>query len=416
MKSIGIFWKEADSVKHKKNSSKNRQNLAEHAVQNTIKTVNNQIGYEDKLFDLQINLWNTDVVTTNNASSRFKALDFGLICPLTTKEITFLLPFKIGENDFVDLASILAKDDDLLCTVFNENLKKTTQSNNTYNVIECDKFKYVMYNLGDENIEGLTYDDNSKISQLTIKINSDFTTKNFVGCRLFIRFRLILKNFHFIARKRKISNDWLQSAFSSTYMFDIRINDVRELPKKKREVVENENHFTLPKFNKVHFFYMADSEETVENGSTMTIDSRLLEKDRWHKYLGEGVEFASDNIAHHWKKKLEKKMTLRGIDFSDPQKPELKLEPTVHYFEDFNLFFKTEFSDINKKRVKLYVIIVVLLGAISSSLISSLFEVMNWLDGGKSSIITSLIGVALTFSFICGLYYCITRKPKNNII
>lgn len=55
---------------------------------------------------------------------------------------------------------------------------------------------------------------------------------------------------------------------------------------------------------------MADSEESVENGSSIKLDKRLLENERWHSYLGDKIEFVSENVAHHWKRKEEFKLGL----------------------------------------------------------------------------------------------------------
>lgn len=413
MKSIGIFWKKNQEEKSKAKhvSTNKRDNLANHET--TPSDSVEAFTQEDEAFDLQINLWNTELEELNKDKSiRLFALDLGLVCPLSTKEIAFLLPFEVRAEDFRDLASVLANNDDLLCTVFNESLKKTTQSGQSYNVIESDRFKYVMYNLDKENIEKVSYDKDKNVSILSIKINSDFETKEYQGCRLFIRFRLKLKDLSVFAHKRKVSNDWLQSAFSSTYMFDIRINDVRELSDKKREIVINENHFVMPTFNKVHFYYMADSEETVENGSSMMTDSRLLENERWHSYLGEGMVFASENIAHHWKKKIPTKISLKHIETQDPTKASLSLEPNRQTFDDFTLFFKTEFSDINKKRISFYIFIVFLIGAISSSVVSTLIEAGGWVFGNGPAWETTATGLVATLLFFGILYYCLNKKSN----
>lgn len=82
---------------------------------------------------------------------------------------------------------------------------------------------------------------------------------------------------------------------------------------KKKKELEEFNGFHLPEFKKIHFFYMSDSEETVENGSSMKLDSRLLEKERWHSYLGKNIEFTSSNIAHHWKRTSKETLRLKNI-------------------------------------------------------------------------------------------------------
>ena len=170
-------------------------------------------------------------------------------------------------------------------------------------------------------------------------------------------------------RTKKVSNDWLQSAFSSSYLFDIRLNDVRELSKKKKELVEFKG-FRLPKFSKVHFFYMADSEESVENGSSIKLDKRLLENERWHSYLGDKIEFVSENVAHHWKRKEEFKFGLEKVNTQNLQNPNLQFKPSIQPVKNFTLFFKTEFSDCQKKRLFIYILIVVLLGTVASAIIA----------------------------------------------
>ena len=308
----------------------------------------------DEDFEFQINLWNSDVKSlTSNHKYRFRAIDFGIICPLSTKKIVLLLPFKTEKSDFHDLVKCLSLDADLLCTVFNEDLKSTSEPSKSYYKIDGKKIKLLMYELSKENIEEFIYDEQTNVTQITIKVNSDFNTSKFENYRLFVRFRIMLKSFDSFAKKKKVSNDWLQSAFSSTYMFDIRLNDVRELSKKKKELVEF-NGFKLPSFSKVHFFYMADSEESVENGSSIKLDKRLLENERWHSYLGDNIEFVSENIAHHWKCKTEIKLGISKVDTANPENPNVTLSPDYRSITNFTLFFKTEFSDCQIKRLILY--------------------------------------------------------------
>lgn len=216
----------------------------------------------------------------------------------------------------------------------------------------------------------------------------------------------MLKSFGSFAKKKKVSNDWLQSAFSSTYMFDIRLNDVRELSKKKKELVEF-NGFKLPNFSKVHFFYMADSEESVENGSSIKLDKRLLENDRWHSYLGDKIEFVSENIAHHWKCKKEFKMGIKKVDTSNPEETKIKYIPDSRPITDFTLFFKTEFSDCQIKRLILYVLIVMLLGFIASAFVTLIDSWLSCLGEYKQLVWGTLI---IVLCFI--LYLCLRSSTK----
>lgn len=362
MKSIGIFWKSYNKeddycLKCPHGKDKNTPKKSEFSSKN-------------EEFEFQINLWNSEVVNgVGKYHFRFRAIDFGVVCPLATRKLVFLFPFKVEKSDFHDLVKCLSLDTDLLCTVFNEDLKSISEPAKSYHKIDGGTIHLLMYELSQENIETFVYDEIANVTEITFTINTNFATQDLGKYQLFLRFRLMLKSFDSFAKKKKVSNDWLQSAFSSTYMFDIRLNDVRELSKKKKELVEFKG-FRLPKFRKIHFFYMADSEENVENGSSIKLDKRLLENERWHSYLGDNLEFVSENIAHHWKAKENISLRLKKIDASNLQKSELKFEPNNQTLLNFTLFFKTEFSDCQFKRQLLYVFIAVVLGMLASAIIS----------------------------------------------
>lgn len=364
MKSIGLFWS-------KEQAGKKRCEVCPYSKQEMGESSSLQKD-ENETFDFQINLWNSKVRNTETGElSRFRAIDFGVICPLSAKRLIFLFPFEVKYEDLTDLVKCLSLDTDLLCTVFNEDLKSSSEPAKSYHKIDgiSSGIHYLMYELSKENIEKLSYDQQSKITQITIVINSDFNEDEFKEYRLFLRFRIKLHDFNAFAKKKDVSNDWLQSAFSSTYLFDIRLNDVRELSKKRKELVEHQG-FHLPNFSKVHFFYMADSEEIVENGSSMKLDKRLLENERWHSYLGENIAFVSDNVAHHWKKKEEFKVKLKNVAVENSENAQLTAISYKKSVNNFTIFFKTEFSDIRRKRVIGYLSLIVLLGIISSSVVT----------------------------------------------
>lgn len=395
MRSIGVFWKDQGNKSPEVNCYPCPYIIDDMALD--LPKKQKSAPYK---FELQINLWNIKVkdIPSGNETT-FKAIDFGIVCPLTTQEIAFVFPFKIGKDDFQDLAKCLSENSDLLCTVFNEELKSESVPGRSYHAIECEKFKYLMYELSEENIIDDCYDEKTNTSILTFRINYTFAKDQIENCQLFVRFRLKLNDLKCFAVKKDVSNDWLQSAFSSTYMFDIRINDVRELSKKKLELEEYKG-FSLPKFTKIHFFYMSDSEETIENGSSIKLDSRLLENERWHSYLGKNIEFTSSNVAHHWKKAIKEESKYQKVmnKKENVQYTFGNYQPT---FDNFTLFFKTEFSEAKNKRIAYYIFIVLLLGIITSTIVSLVNSI-------KDYGIIFLIGLLITSSVI--VYRCVFCK------
>ena len=355
---------------------------------------------EDDPFDLQLNLWNTEVEDiSTKARHKFCALDIGLVFPRSVRELTFLLPFKVDKQDFSDLAGYLSRDTELLCTVFNEDLKTSSEPSKSYHQIDGNGIRYIMYELAKENIINLVYDEATDVTELTLSINTNFNSDLFKSYSVFVRFRLKLHDLSCFARKKQVSNDWLQSAFSSTYMFDIRVNDGRELSKKKRELVEHKG-YRMPLFTKIHFFYMADSEEMVENGSSIKLDSRLLEKDRWHNYLGQNLEFVSENLAHHWKSKIDKCIKPQLISIVNDFIL-VKTSMDVRNVHGFTLYFKTKFEDLRISRIVLYLTIVILLGIISSVCASFLIDCAS--NKLPSNIFYILFIILVIVIILCGL-------------
>ena len=158
MKSIGVFWKKDDDRDYCKQ-------CPHHQME--VKSAETAINNSDEDFEFQINLWNSDVKSlTSPKKRRFRAIDFGIICPLCTKKLVLLLPFKVDESDFHDLARCLSLDADLLCTVFNEDLKSTSEPSKSYYKIDGKNINLLMYELSKENLEEFIYDEQANITQI----------------------------------------------------------------------------------------------------------------------------------------------------------------------------------------------------------------------------------------------------------
>ena len=393
MKSIGLFWmpleqKDENTCPHKEECKIIKQDVAKK---------------EDE-FEIHINFWNTEINdVVSHKRKHLYALDFGVVCPLNLKELVLLIPAQVEKDQFVDLVSRLASDRELMCTVFNENLTIASKPTKSYHLIknEDESLLFLLYELSNENIVDINYSRDNGYTVIKIANNLETippdTAKN-----IYVRFRILLNDVHAFSIQRNVSNDWFQSAFSSSYMFDFRLNDVRELDKKVSEKLKHD-HYEMAKLNKVHFFYMADADEVVENGSSMKLDSRLLETQRWHSYFGNNVQLNRENLAHHWKKCILK--TVRKDD-EGKQVDEYVRTP----FDDFSLYFKVVYSHYKYRRVLIYSTIVFILGFLASSAVSFLQSLWNLTTDKYAWAFWLVILITVTLIFaLCLKFRCRTN-------
>lgn len=311
-------------------------------------------------------------------------LDMGVLFPKSCKALCFYLPFEI-EDSIVDLSDYLSSDKQTLSAVFNTEVKCWPNGNqNFYNVIfpEDTDRQFYLYKLGDLNIEKTPVGNDSKDGIfLTVKINGepskDAEKSDIDSDQIYVRFRLRLKKACTFVRSEHISNDLLQAAFSSTDLYDIRINESRVLSSKIKEQMEL-NSFLPFMFEKIHLFYMVDTRENVDNGSSLKQDTRIVEKEQWGRYLPESSLHNTTFVAYHWKKR--KKAKIGGLE-----------EP----FESFNVFFSTIYPKTNGWRLAAYTFVVVMLGFLGSMLSFRLHELTS--DWWPSLVRPALIVMMLLF-------------------
>ena len=293
-------------------------------------------------------------------------LDFGVLFPRSCNALCFYLPFEI-EDKIIDLSDYLSSDKQTLNAVFNTEVKCWTNGNqNFYNVTfpEDTSRQFYLYKLGDLNIERKAVSNDSKDGIfLTVKINGepsiDADESDIDSNQIYVRFRLMLKKACTFVRTEQISNDLLQAAFSSTDLFDIRINESRVLSSKIKEQMELK-YFQPFTFDKIHLFYMVDTRENVDNGSSLKQDTRIVEKEQWGRYLPESSLHNTTFVAYHWKKRRKEK----DGELEDP-------------FESFNVFFSTIYPKTNGWRLAAYTFVVVMLGFLGSMLSFRLHELTS---------------------------------------
>lgn len=343
---------------------------------------------KNEIVEFHINLWkvkNGIIKVIPNL-----IFDFGIKFDSTITELCLFLPFRISKKLGVkDLGKCLSTNRNLLNAVFNEDMICQSASNHCFSKItdntDDTSTLFFIYHLGEDNIKIQDYTEESEVkgTYLTININGNpSNNKESQTEKYYIRFRVFVENIEEIVRTEILSNDLLQAAFSRMDLFDIRLNEKREIPSKVEEKMKKEQ-FCLCSFEKLHFFYISDTHETINNGIDLRKDSRLLENEQWIDYEPHSNIADVNYIAHHWKRKEE--------------------NPISH----FSLFFTTLYPRLSIIRLTAYFSVVIILGWIGSMLSFSFHELFSnsvlpsWVKWCKPTII---------FVFLIALFAYIVKS------
>lgn len=336
-------------------------------------------------FELHINIWKVEEGRLYLHPAFY--IDFGIKLPCVVSEIKIFLPFKCEEPKDNDLGNLLG-DRKLLSTVFNDDFIPVQMENSCYvKVNKGTKTEFYLYKLGSNNLTYQGHHEDGYDGDIihlkdfrTLNISQDADTGSEDYYR-YVRFRLKAKDISEIVKSQHISNDMLQAAFSKIDLFDIRINELREIHDKVQECAV-EDHFKLCEFTKIHLFYMVDTKESVQNGSSLKVDSRMLEDSQWSKYEPTSDLKGVTYIAHHWKSK---------------QKDDQNL------VKSFTLFFSTIYPSLDIARLLAYFIMILFTSSFASFLISdieSLFGEKYDSFNKKIILLGCMFGYLLIYLFI----------------
>lgn len=313
-------------------------------------------------------------------------LDFGLMISQSVKSIALFLPFKLNSNEkksdfnpIKDLGHILMENKDILSLVFNTRMQITNPSNGVYAKATDDEKgeSFYIYKLGPTNFNCDTTKFEAEGTLLTIDLKSEPNDKNFTNDiknslgekqiqveekkeKVYLRFRIEVPSLDNIKIKDNLSNDIIQSAFSKIELYDFRINDLRQYDAKIDEAIKTEG-FTSYTFEKIHFLYMVNNREVIQDMNTMHKDCRFLEKSKWGDYLPNGINDINF-ISYHWKKTKDKTN-----------------------FSDFSLFFSATYPSRNWIQLLVSLDFIILLGFIGSFLCTKFLDTSklaswNYLD------------------------------------
>ena len=342
--------------------------------------------YHGNTVELHINIWKV-----KQGLIRIKDLlyiDFGIKFSSKCDKFLLYLPFKIKDNQVEDLGKSLVDSRELLNAVFNEDMLCTPSPNHSFSEVKINGNKnnevFYIYTLGHDNMNVEYFPDEHEnqvgtILTITTSGNPNNEENENNDLKYYIRFRIQVEDKKEVVKTEHLSNDLLQAAFSKTDMFDIRINEKREIPAKVEERSLREG-YTICTFSKVHLFYIVDAHESISNGGQH--NSRLLEENQWCSYEPECNVKGINYMAYHWKDKEN--------DNNNP-------------LNSFSLFFNTLYPKVSPIRLVAYFSVVVLFGWIGSMLSfkpSELFKdnTGSWI---RLIIVFGIILFILIFIIVC---------------
>lgn len=279
-------------------------------------------GQPNEAVELHMNIWKSH---PGFFSMPHVYIDFGIKARISVNRIRIFLPFRLNKSEpWKDLGSIMAEHGNILCAIFNHDYNVTHKQESCFHEVRScmpgsglgrcrglrarlgnlfhryrkSKFGtnlFYLYPLGHNNVSVKEDPDNNG-TIIDIAINNPKSISS--DSVYYIRFRVHLADYREFIKKKDISNDLIQSAFSKLDIFDISINESRDLNKTVKEILSTEG-FNLARFSKAHIFYITTPKVKVESGSHAKADSRLIEEDMWEAYEPDNKTHCS-YIAHHW--------------------------------------------------------------------------------------------------------------------
>lgn len=309
--------------------------------------------------ELHINYWK--IPEGRAVYNRF--LDIGLLIEKSIEQIDtvyFYFPFLVTKDDIEDLGEKLT-DSDMFCTFFNGdysivNVPNSQVYHEVKSPVEDGRESFWLYELSPSNFEIKTLNKGVMVS---VKIKSLPTIERVQNAEqrneedkhgLYLRFRIKNMSDKEYFYNESVSNDFFQSAFSKTEMMDLRINEKREFDRSVDEDIKSNKVFF--RFSKFHFFFVGSSENEAVTGNINYDDSRLIDLDKWKKYLGNISVKSNKLVAYHWSKKQVLGDGLKKC----------------------SVFLRTVYSAHSLSKIGKYSLVVIVLGVIASAIVSTVFH------------------------------------------
>jgi hypothetical protein len=284
--------------------------------------------------EIHINLWKLAQKRKRRYFSALKYsyfFDLGIKFDASIKSLIVYLPFSVTKEDITDLGDVLTKNNEVAGLVFNEQTTTIQQTPDCFQYIDIDvnRTRLAVYPLGSTNYSTEETEETNKGTYLKIEIKSSPQNEGQRVQPIYVRFRIRLNELSLsqICHDEHISNDIIQAVSSRMQIYDIRLNDKREIDRKIIEDLQNKS-YKLFRFSKVHYFFMSDTTNDLKSSSPTINDRRFLETIKWQPYLN--AVTPQNLVAFHWKDK-KKDPVGEGAEYKDDSFPCSKVFFSVTY-------------------------------------------------------------------------------------
>lgn len=346
MRSFAVWYKEKQ-----KELGANRNYAQENSVcigDDEVRDNKTKHNKTEIIADVHINLWESKICQNSDDMVCF---DIGVMVSDVTylDKLNIYCPFKVEKSGVQDLNHKIIENTDLVGAIFNENYSACTGFPRRL-IIKSDNDErkvFVIYELDIENDLDIQYipqseHDNSCGSLLAFSLDNvasgEYKDGEKLPVQYYFRVRISVNEDKLkVMFQEAKNNSPIQDAFLVTQVIDFRLNNLRSCSRFVSDKFAKDDKF---KIRQVHYLILRRATDVfIHQGEE--VSSRLLEKSLWRKYI-DGLD--ESVIAYHFKK-----------TWKSPNKP----------VDDFGVLARFEYQQINKKRLMVYLVCVVIISVIS---------------------------------------------------
>jgi|GEM_PF-4719611 len=259
--------------------------------------------------EVHLNLWNLKNIDGKEKHLYYLDIGIKLINYDNAVDSIFVFfPYRVKKSDIQDLGYLL-QSKEMVDTIFNDYFElQTADEKSRLRFFKSRNTDIAVYKVPRYNIK-FPEKDQKDGSLIQVKLDCKLPN-NPISRNLYVRLRIKIsgkENIKRLKTEEDLANDFIQAVFSKSELYDIRVNDFRNVSGDVYERIVF-NFLCAPlRLKKAHLFYMTNIKDKVYGGETTSMDVRMLEYDKWKDYISE-INEKHTMLAYHWRSPKEDKI------------------------------------------------------------------------------------------------------------